>query len=125
MVFASDPIFAQIKSGIDTDKSVAKQVNGVYLFDLTADDGSNKKWTVDLKGNPGVYEGEKGKADCTVSMKDSDFMSLASGKLNGQQAFMQGKLKIKGNMGLAMKLGTVMKSSQGAKAASGRIVAKL
>ena len=39
-------------------------------------------------------------------------MDMASGKLNGQQAFMTGKLKIKGNMGLAMKLGKVMDAAR-------------
>ena len=37
-------------------------------------------------------------------MKDEDLMDLMTGKLNPQTAFFQGKLKIKGNMSLAMKL---------------------
>ena len=38
-------------------------------------------------------------------MKENDFVDLMTGKLNGQSAFMSGKMKIKGNMGAAMKLG--------------------
>jgi putative sterol carrier protein len=42
-------------------------------------------------------------------MKDSDFIALMSGKANGQQLFMSGKIKFKGNMGLVMKLGDLAK----------------
>lgn len=44
------------------------------------------------------------KADCTITMADSDLLALMTGKMNPQSAFFQGKLKITGNMGLAMKL---------------------
>ena len=43
-------------------------------------------------------------ADLTVTMRDGDFMDIAAGKLKPQTAFMRGRLKIKGSMGLAMKL---------------------
>jgi putative sterol carrier protein len=37
-------------------------------------------------------------------MKDEDFVKLMNGELNGQVAFMSGKLKFKGSMSTAMKL---------------------
>jgi putative sterol carrier protein len=37
-------------------------------------------------------------------MTAQDWLDMTSGKLNGQMAFMSGKLKLKGDMGLAMKL---------------------
>merc|ERR1719408_1123648 len=55
-----------------------------------------------------MTKGESTKPDCTITMKDADFLAMVAGKLNGQQAFMQGKLKLKGNMMLAQKLGTVL-----------------
>ncbi|NXC18420.1 NLTP protein, partial [Corythaeola cristata] len=44
------------------------------------------------------------KADCTITMADTDLLALMTGKMNPQTAFFQGKLKISGNMGMAMKL---------------------
>lgn len=75
--------------------------------------GDEKTWTIDLKKKGEVTQGPaKPKADVTISLSDETFQSLADGKLNGQKAFMSGKLKVKGNIMLATKLDTVLKSAQ-------------
>jgi len=85
----------------------SKAVNAVYEFNITGDGGG--VWTVDLTKEPGtVTAGTTGNAKCTVTCASSDFMSIVSGKMNPQMAFMSGKLKIKGDMGLAMKLQKVI-----------------
>jgi len=62
-------------------------------------------WVVDVKnGNGGVKFDPQGKGDVTISMEDENLLKLMTGQLNPQQAFFQGKLKIAGNMALAMKL---------------------
>ncbi|MDF3075129.1 MAG: sterol-binding protein, partial [Alphaproteobacteria bacterium] len=43
-------------------------------------------------------------AQCTIKMSLDDFKAMASGQLDGMTAFMTGKLKIEGDMGVAMKL---------------------
>jgi putative sterol carrier protein len=85
----------------------SKAVNSIYEFNITGDNGG--VWTVDLTKEPGVVTaGSGGTAKCTVTCSSPDFMNIVSGKMNPQMAFMSGKLKIKGDMGLAMKLQKVI-----------------
>jgi len=98
-------VFTQLSEHIKSDPSLVKSINGIYVFKV-ATSGGEKAWTVDLKNGDGsVKEGAADKTDCTINMKEDDFVKLMTGKMQGQQAFMQGKLKIKGNMAMAMKLG--------------------
>ena len=98
--------FTKQNETIQADLDKAKAVNAVYLFDLTGDDGG--KWTVNLKDAPGTSEGDAGGAQCTITMAASDFVDMVEGRLNGQMAFMSGKLKVQGDMSLAMKLQQVI-----------------
>lgn len=54
----------------------------------------------------GSYPG--GGASCTMTLDSDDFVALFKGQLNPTQAFMAGKLKIKGDMMVAMKLEKLM-----------------
>ncbi len=66
-----------------------------------------------LQQNAEAYEGKaKGKADVTINLSDDTFIDLADGKVNGQKAFMSGKLKVKGNIMLATKLDGVLKAQK-------------
>ena len=57
---------------------------------------------------PAVTNDDKG-ADCTLKMDFNDFVDLLQGKLDGMTAFMTGKLKIEGDMGVAMKLQSILR----------------
>jgi putative sterol carrier protein len=71
-----------------------------YLFDI---DGAGM-WLVTIEdGAVSVREGE-GEADCTISASEENFQRILSGEQNATSAYMTGKLKIKGDMGAAMKL---------------------
>ena len=75
-------------------------------------EGKEAVWTIDLKSTGSVYKGApKQKANVTIIMSDDTFQQLAEGKLDGQKAFMSGKLKTKGNMMFATKLDGVLKAS--------------
>ena len=95
-------IFTEMNNRLDAEK--AKKINASYQFDIGGDDGG--KWFADLtkEEGPWITEGE-GDAKCTISVpKAEDWAAIATGKMNAASAFMQGKLKVKGDMSLAMKL---------------------
>ncbi|RJF88264.1 sterol-binding protein [Oleomonas cavernae] len=64
---------------------------------------------VDGKSTPNTVSNEDKPADCTIKIAKDDFVALGDGKLNPTTAFMMGKLKVEGNMGVAMKLQTIFK----------------
>ena len=97
----------KIAKKLQDKPDISKAVNSVYEFNITGDNGG--VWTVDLTKEPGtVQAGSTGTAKCTVTCASADFMNIVSGKMNPQMAFMSGKLKINGDMGLAMKLQKVI-----------------
>lgn len=49
-----------------------------------------------------------GPADCVIRMSKDDFDSLVAGELNPTAAFMQGKIKVEGDMSVAMSLSSLM-----------------
>jgi putative sterol carrier protein len=83
------------------------KINAVYQFNINGQDGG--QWAVDC-ATPGgaVTAGTSASARCTVTCTDADFLSIVNGKLNAQMAFMMGKLKIQGDMGLALKLAQLL-----------------
>ncbi|KAJ8305355.1 hypothetical protein KUTeg_015900 [Tegillarca granosa] len=99
--------FNAIKSMMNEE--LVGSVGGIFQFKLT---GSHEGlWYVDLKNGSGsIGQGESpDKAQCTMTLDSADFNSMFSGKLKPVAAFMSGKLKIQGDMGLAMKLEKLMK----------------
>lgn len=57
---------------------------------------------------PNVVSTEGPDPDCTMVISIDDFMAMAEGSLDGVSAFMTGRLKVQGEMGLAMKLGALL-----------------
>jgi putative sterol carrier protein len=59
---------------------------------------------IDGTGNSNIVSQNDEEAACTISTDADTFMQLKNGELNPMMAVMSGKVKIKGDMGLAMKL---------------------
>ena len=64
---------------------------------------------IDGNANPPAVSNDDKAADCTLKMDFSDFSDLIDRKLDGMTAFMTGKLKIEGDMGVAMKLQSILR----------------
>ena len=85
-------------------KDAAKGLNATYQFDLSGD-GGGQWYAVITNDECEVKEGKAASPNITaISMSASDYLDMVNGKLNGQMAFMTGKLKIAGDMGLALRL---------------------
>ncbi|XP_074506694.1 sterol carrier protein 2 [Sebastes fasciatus] len=105
--FKAYPVFKEIEKQLQEEgEKLVKKVGGVFAFKVKDGPGGKEAtWVVDVKNGKGSVSTDAGKkADCTLTMSDEDLLELMTGKLNAQTAFFKGKLKIAGNMGLAMKL---------------------
>jgi putative sterol carrier protein len=98
MVDNARQFFESLESRVDESKTAG--MNNSYLFDI---DGAGK-WKVDVAdGQVTVTEGE-GEADAVITASEETFRKIANGEQNPTSAYMTGKLKVKGDMGAAMKL---------------------
>ncbi len=95
-----DAITEQLKTRIGAGGNFKKSVK----FDF----GSDGLVHIDDKVSPAVVDNIDVPVDCTVMVSMADFMEIVSGKQNAQMAFMMGKLKIEGDMSVAMQLGSVL-----------------
>ncbi len=93
--------FDNLSAKVDASKIAG--MNAVYQFNL----GDATYAVAIADGAAAVSEGPAEKASIELTMSEADFVALLKGELNGQQAFLTGKLKIKGDMTLAMKLQSV------------------
>jgi len=86
---------------------VVAKINAVYQFEVSGPEGG--AWTVDCTAPGGqVTAGTHPQAGCTVHVVDRDLLGIIQGRVNPAMAFMTGKLRIQGDMGLAMKLQQIL-----------------
>ena len=96
--------FDGMTANFNTEKAAG--MNCTYQWDVTGDGGG--QWNaVITDGALAVSQGTADNPNITITISASDWLDMLNGKLDGQMAFMSGKLKIKGDMSLAMKLTTL------------------
>ncbi len=96
--------FAGMVERFAPDKAGGLSAN--IAFNLSGDNGG-LYWIKIADGAASTGEGSLASADMTVHASADDWFAVAIGDLNPMQAFMTGKLKVQGDMGLAMKMQTL------------------
>lgn len=106
----SDAIFVEMGNRLKSSPEMVSSVGAVFRWVITVDKQPVCQWIVDLKNPPGkVYqevleESNTVNPDCIITVSDQDMTDMAKGILKPPIAFMQGKLKVKGNAMLLQKL---------------------
>jgi putative sterol carrier protein len=96
--------FEAMPSRFRADKAAG--TNATIQYDISGDGGGT--WNAVIKdGACTVNQGAAPSPNLTLSISAQDWIDMLSGKQSGQMLFMSGKLKVKGDMGLAMKLGSM------------------
>lgn len=92
---------------IEKEPQKAKAIGALVVFHITGAAASD--WILDCREEPfSVKMGNAEGARVEVTMSEEDFVKMGNGELNPQMAFLGGRLKVKGDMGLAIKLGQIL-----------------
>lgn len=103
-ISSASEAFSQMAGSFDPAKAAG--VNATIQMELTGDGGG--VWAVDIAdGTLEVVEGGVDAPTTTLTMSADDFVGLVNGQVNAMAAFMQGKIKLQGDMGLAMKFQSI------------------
>lgn len=94
-------IYEQMISRFNPEK--AQGVNAVIQFDLSGDNGG-QFWVKIADGNIDAAEGQTESPNITIRSSMDTWLEVASGKANVISAFMMGRLKVQGDMGLGIKM---------------------
>lgn len=88
------------------DASKLAGLDAIVQMSISGDNGG--EWHLIMKNQKlDIRQGVHPNPQLTVKVKDTDFVAIVNGKLPGPQAYMTGKLKLKGDIGLGMKLKTL------------------
>lgn len=101
-------VWAEIEKQLSENTKPIEGMTASYSFELDGEEGG----LYGLKFSNGQFEtiqGNPGEVDCALKMSVKNFKKLLAGDLNSTASFMMGKLKVKGSIGLALKLENLLK----------------
>ena len=101
-----DQVFKEMPNYFQSEKAGATKGN--VQFDLSGDNGG-KWWIKIADGRAEAGQGDVEGPNLTLIADAGDYVKIAMGQLDATAAFMSGKLKIKGDMGLAMKMASLFR----------------
>jgi len=96
--------FTEINEKIKSQAHRAPQLGKTLKLML----GDNEPIFVDMTASPAAVSNENKDADCTITTSIETLEALRSGSLNPMMAVMSGKIKIKGDIGVAMQLQSLL-----------------
>lgn len=100
-------IFEKIHNSLNKQPERIGGLAAVYEFDVTGDDDGVYQIILS-PASAQVVEGRQEPPNCKLQIACGDFKDMVEGRLAGTNAFMSGKLKIDGDMSLAMRLESVL-----------------
>jgi diacylglycerol O-acyltransferase / wax synthase len=111
----SNKLFKDLQSFLKSLPDNGKAKSGKFQFIIKGEQESN--WTVDISVYPGVVKkGSIESPDAIFTLKEEHALAIANAELDVQTAFIQGRLKIDGDYGQAMKMGKMLGKMLEAKA---------
>lgn len=110
MAVSCQSIFEKlIPKKLAENPDLLEELEGVFEFNIIGKSGG--QWTVDCRDHQArIQKGSHADAQVFVEMREEDFIAYFEGRMGGFQAFILGKIRIRGETDLALRMGELLRS---------------
>ena len=107
--YMSDKFFSHVKKHLKSKPDFLKPNAGTYQLNVKGKGNNSAQWQLLLNTPPGtIRRGKLKDPDVIISLKDEHLYKNGTGELDFQTAFIQGRLKLNGDMKKGMKLAKIL-----------------